>query len=126
MFSTPFMLKRKTKPGDLSRQDYLHCLIETYESEKTTESIFIDKLYYQKDNKLQCLVHLANFAYDPVNFDFFYSVFYNFHIHIQTKLNIVDFFIDILASQNENSAFFEHALSGLVNLSCGFLFDLLL
>ena len=59
------------------------------------------------DKRLQSLCHLANFAYDPLNYEHF------------EKLNIVEFFIDVLFFNDTDSQEFEFAMSGLANLACG-------
>lgn len=48
---------------------------------------------------------MANFAYDPINYTFI------------KQLKIVDIFIDVLASNDED--FVEYAIAGLTNLSAG-------
>jgi len=50
------------------------------------------------------LAHLANFAYDPINYEFI------------DRLNLIEFFLDILHMHDNNSKEFEFALGGICNL----------
>ncbi|XP_069701951.1 armadillo repeat-containing protein 7 isoform X2 [Periplaneta americana] len=56
-----------------------------------------------KECKEQVLANLANFAYDPINYEFL------------RKLNVIDLFLDQLSEENTN--FVQFALSGLCNLA---------
>ncbi|KAJ7376445.1 Armadillo repeat-containing protein 7 [Desmophyllum pertusum] len=53
--------------------------------------------------KEEILANLANFAYDPINFEHF------------RKLNVVDLFLDMLTEENEK--FIEFGIGGLSNCS---------
>jgi KaiC/GvpD/RAD55 family RecA-like ATPase len=55
--------------------------------------------------KEQVLANLANFAYDPINYEFL------------RKLNVIDLFLDQLSE--ENTHFVQFGLGGLCNLSLG-------
>ena len=59
MFSTPQTLERRTGENGVGRFDYLKQLVNEF---KSTDS---------DDYKLQILANLANFAYDPINFEYF-------------------------------------------------------
>ncbi|RWS23103.1 armadillo repeat-containing protein 7-like isoform X2 [Leptotrombidium deliense] len=56
-----------------------------------------------QDAKRQVLANLANFCYDPINFE-----------HIR-KLNLICIFLDLLSVKNKK--FVEFSISGLCNLS---------
>lgn len=55
--------------------------------------------------KEQVLANLANFAYDPINYEFL------------RKLNVIDLFLDQLSEENIN--FVQFGLGGLCNLALG-------
>ena len=55
--------------------------------------------------KEQVLANLANFAYDPINYEYL------------RKLNIIDLFLDQLSEENTN--FVQFGLGGLCNLALG-------
>jgi KaiC/GvpD/RAD55 family RecA-like ATPase len=55
--------------------------------------------------KEQVLANLANFAYDPINYEFL------------RKLNVIDLFLDQLSEENTN--FVQFGLGGLCNLALG-------
>lgn len=57
------------------------------------------------DAQREVLANLGNFAYNPVNFQFF------------RQLNIIDMFINELS--NEDPSLQQFAISGLCNLSAG-------
>ena len=88
MFSTPESLRRRTGKSSLDRSSYLKQLIHEYESPETTE-----------DKREQVLANLANFAYDPINYEFF------------RRFNVMDIFIRNLAEFTANGALFTESLS---------------
>jgi len=55
--------------------------------------------------KEQVLANLANFAYDPINYEFL------------RKLSVIDLFLDQLSEENTN--FVQFGLGGLCNLALG-------
>lgn len=59
MFATPESLDRKTGKKALDRYNYLRELLQEFE---TTE---------KEENKEQVLANFANFAYDPINYEYF-------------------------------------------------------
>lgn len=73
MFSTPAGLVKRTGKHDVDRPTYLKQLVEEYESESTSE-----------EKKLQVLANLGNFAYDPINYEYF------------RRFNIIDIFLNNL------------------------------
>ena len=73
MFATPNSLARRTGKQGVNRPTYLKQLVEEYESETTSE-----------EKKLQVLANLGNFAYDPINYEYF------------RRLNIIDLFLNNL------------------------------
>ncbi len=72
MISTLGSIKRKTKAGDLGREQYLYSTMAAYDASTTSEGMI--SFPGLAEDKTKCLVHLANFAYDPVNYDFFEHV----------------------------------------------------
>ncbi len=79
MYSTPSCLARRTGKFDVNRPTYLKQLAEEYECKSTSE-----------DKKLQVLANLGNFAYDPINYEYF------------RRFNILDIFINNLKEINLN------------------------
>jgi hypothetical protein len=61
--------------------------------------------YFDSVAKTQVLAHLANFAYDPVNYEWL------------RKLHVLDLFIDMLTEENEQWK--EFGMSGICNLCLG-------
>jgi hypothetical protein len=101
MFATPQSLKRRTGRFGVNRYEYLKQLIYEYE---TTEVA---------DCKEQILANLANFAYDPINYEYF------------RRLNVIDIFLNVInkSSVGNNHVQTEHesklvyfAVSGICNL----------
>ncbi|KAK6989661.1 armadillo repeat-containing protein 7 [Biomphalaria glabrata] len=89
MFSTKEYLEKKTGPYGVGRLSYLQSLVTEFQDTSSDES------------KEQVLANLANFAYDPINYEFF------------KKLNIVDLFLDCLEENNEK--LIEFSIGGLCN-----------
>ncbi|CAF1064859.1 unnamed protein product [Brachionus calyciflorus] len=79
MFSTPGSLSKRTGKADLNRYAYLKELVQEYKS--TNVSI---------EKKEQVLANLGNFAYDPINYEYF------------RRLNILDIFMENLLLFQEN------------------------
>jgi armadillo repeat-containing protein 7 len=83
MFSTPSSLKRRTGKDDLDRPSYLKQLYDEYNNSKTDIT-----------NQEQILANLANFAYDPINYEYF------------RRFNILSIFVDNLKRfQQQNFIF---------------------
>lgn len=91
MFSTKKQLLTRTGFNNVGRYDYLKLLVTEF---KTANS---------KEAKKQTLANLANFAYDPVNYDYF------------RQLRIIDLFLNILSDPEVD--FVQFAIGGLCNLS---------
>ncbi|CAL1530339.1 unnamed protein product [Lymnaea stagnalis] len=89
MFSSKEYLDRKTGPYGIGRLSYLQSLVTEFQD--TTD----------EDAKEQVLANLANFAYDPINYEFF------------KKLNVVDLFLDCLEENNEK--LIEFSIGGICN-----------
>ena len=66
-----------------------------------------------QDSSLNSICHLSNFAYDPVNYEIF------------DKLNILEFFLDLLHFNTESKKEFEFAMAGIANLSAGNIMNLI-
>lgn len=90
MFSTKSYIERKTGPYGIGRFSYLQSLVNEYQS---TSSV---------DAKVQVMGNLANFAYDPINYEY-----------MQT-LNILDLFLDGLEESDEKLV--EFAIGGICNV----------
>ncbi|KAL8597836.1 hypothetical protein ACOMHN_061369 [Nucella lapillus] len=89
MFSTKEYLEKKTGPDDVDRFHYLQALVTEYQDTQ------------EEDCKQQVLANLANFAYDPINYEY------------MRRLNILDLFLDSLEEQDEKLV--EFGLGGLCN-----------
>lgn len=96
MFSTPSTLARRTGKFDTNRPNYLKQLVEEYQSETTTE-----------DKKLQVLANLANFAYDPINYEYF------------RRFNILDIFISNLSLTSTGSIDPDISIDSRISFSLG-------
>ncbi|KAL6044640.1 Armadillo repeat-containing protein 7 [Balamuthia mandrillaris] len=90
MFSTEGQLRRRTGKYDAPRFEYLQALVTEFQDTTDAEA------------KRQVLANLANFAYDPINYDHF------------RKLNVLDLFLDVL-SEPDNDQAVEFAMGGLCN-----------
>lgn len=89
MFSSKSYLERKTGPYGIGRLSYLQSLVNEYQNTDST------------DAKKQIMANLANFAYDPINYEHFKS------------LNILDLFLDGLEESEEEIV--EYAVGGICN-----------
>ncbi|CAG9853629.1 unnamed protein product [Phyllotreta striolata] len=92
MFSRKDQLIKRTGEYGIGRYDFLRQLINEF---ATTTSY---------ENKKQTLANLANFSYDPINYDFI------------KQLHLIDLFLSELSNDQEELIHF--ALAGLCNLSC--------
>ncbi|XP_015185037.1 PREDICTED: uncharacterized protein LOC107070967 [Polistes dominula] len=90
MFSTKEKLIHRTGQNGVGRYDFLKLLINEF---KSTSS---------KDAKQQVLANLANFAYDPINYDYL------------RQLKVIDLFLHILSE--DNTTFVRFAIGGICNL----------
>ncbi|XP_065333293.1 LOW QUALITY PROTEIN: armadillo repeat-containing protein 7 [Cloeon dipterum] len=90
MFSSKESLATKTGEFGVGRCDYLAQLVREFHETRSQEA------------KRQILANLANFAYDPINFEFL-------RLH-----RVIDLFIDTLPDEDESLA--EFAVGGLCNL----------
>ncbi|KAJ8680587.1 hypothetical protein QAD02_016374 [Eretmocerus hayati] len=90
MFSTKEKLQKKTGPDGVGRFEYLQMLINEY---CTTKS---------RDAKEQVLANLANFAYDPINYEYLW------------RLKILDIFFSAL--NESNSKLVSFAAGGICNI----------
>ncbi|ELU05208.1 hypothetical protein CAPTEDRAFT_227167 [Capitella teleta] len=90
MFSSRQQLQKKTGPYGIGRLSYLQSLVTEFQ---TTD---------QQDAKEQILANLANFAYDPINYDYL------------RQLKVIDLFLDNLDDSNPKLK--EFAIGGLCNV----------
>ena len=88
MFSTPESLRRRTGKSSVDRPTYIKQLVEEYECLATDE-----------DKREQVLANLANFAYDPINYEYF------------RRFHVLDIFIKNLQEFHANRAEFSDVLS---------------
>jgi len=93
MFSTERDIRRRTGRGALPRFEYLQALVTEFQDTSDEEA------------KRQILANLANFAYDPINFE-----------HLR-RLHVPDLFVDMLTEPNVE--FIEFGAGGICNLCCG-------
>lgn len=84
------MLIRRTGKNKVGRFEFLKLLVAEFKETKS------------QDSREQVLANLANFAYDPINYEFI------------RKLHIIDIFLDELA--NTNDKLVEYSAAGLCNL----------
>ncbi|XP_020774056.1 armadillo repeat-containing protein 7 [Boleophthalmus pectinirostris] len=84
-------MARKGSAEGSDRFEYLQTLVTEFQD---TDS---------EDAKEQVLANLANFSYDPKNYDYL------------KDLQVIDLFLDMLTEENEN--FVEFGMGGLCNLS---------
>lgn len=112
MFSTQQMLDKKTGPEGLGRLGFLDQLVNEFKTTKQFRKyhkVYYCFCFYSKkfflEAKCQVLANLANFAYDPINFEFL------------RKLRVLDLFLEQLSQNNEQLLNF--GLSGICNLSAG-------
>ncbi|XP_066901752.1 LOW QUALITY PROTEIN: uncharacterized protein [Halyomorpha halys] len=90
MFSTKERLKSRTGKNSVERYDFLKLLVDEFYKTKS------------RDAQEQVIANLANFAYDPINYEFI------------RKLHIIDVFLDEIGNNNEKIA--EFAIGGLCNV----------
>ncbi|XP_072022679.1 armadillo repeat-containing protein 7-like isoform X3 [Amphiura filiformis] len=91
MFSSWDHLAHKTPTGSLNRLEFLQQLVTEYQTSQEQES------------QEQVLANLANFAYDPINYEY------------MRQLNIIDLFLDMLSEPNETLVVF--GIGGICNLA---------
>lgn len=91
MFSTKQHLIKKTGPDGVGRYSYLKQLITEYTTTRSLEA------------RRQTLANLANFSYDPINYEYF------------KQLCIIDLFLAQLSDEDED--LLQYGLAGICNLS---------
>jgi len=89
MFSTHENLKQR-KGKAMDRFPFLQKLVTEYQDTENQVA------------KEQCIAHLANFSYDPINYDWL------------RKLHVIDLFLDALTETSEKLK--EYGIGGLCNL----------
>nr|XP_023018161.1 armadillo repeat-containing protein 7 [Leptinotarsa decemlineata] len=92
MFSRKDQLLKKTGESGIGRYDFLRQLIHEFTTTTSYEC------------KKQTLSNLANFAYDPINYEYI------------KQLHLIDLFLSELSNDNEELIHF--ALGGLCNIVC--------
>lgn len=93
MFSTPATLDRRTGRFGVNRYNYLKQLVDEYE--KTTTN---------NDHKEQIIANLANFSYDPINYEYI------------RRLNIIDIFLNLIKTPTNNVNLLNFSIAGVCNL----------
>jgi hypothetical protein len=99
MFTTPGSLLKRTGKHGADRPTYIRQLVEEYESPNTTH-----------DYREQILANLGNFAYDPINYEYF------------RRFNVIDLFVKCLdnytSGDNASTSLnmLNFSLAGLCNL----------
>ncbi|BET02459.1 MaoC like domain [Nesidiocoris tenuis] len=94
MYSSKERLKKRTGKNKVDRPEFLKLLVQEYRTTKSSEA------------KRQVLANLANFAYDPINYEWL------------RNLDVVQLFLEELASADEKIV--EFAIGGLCNLCLDF------
>ncbi|KDO32777.1 hypothetical protein SPRG_02475 [Saprolegnia parasitica CBS 223.65] len=102
--------RESAKDGSLARPGYLAQLVAECTDAATTP-----------DAKLQCVAHLANFGYDPINY-----------MHL-LRLNVLDLFVDVLDEALQSpkatemtTSFARLAMQGICNVAADPRFQVLL
>ncbi|XP_063230150.1 armadillo repeat-containing protein 7-like isoform X2 [Bacillus rossius redtenbacheri] len=90
MFSRPEQLAKRTGRKGVARFDFLQQLVAEFQDSDSAEA------------KEQVLANLANFAYDPINYEFL------------RQLKVIDLFLDQLSEDDPRIA--RCAVAGLCNL----------
>ncbi|XP_011502863.1 PREDICTED: armadillo repeat-containing protein 7-like [Ceratosolen solmsi marchali] len=90
MFSTKKQLIKKTGKHGVGRFNFLQQLVTEYNVTKS------------RDAKEQVIANLANFAYDPINYDYLW------------RLKVIDLFFSALEHKNKNIVSF--AIGGICNI----------
>jgi hypothetical protein len=90
MFSTHAELAKRTGPYGVGRFSFLQSLVTEYQDITSHEA------------KFQVLANLANFAYDPINYEYL------------RQLNVIDLFLDCLSESDPKLV--EFAIGGICNL----------
>ena len=90
MFSSRQQLAKRTGPYGIGRFSFLQSLVTEFQDSISEEA------------KLQVLANLANFSYDPINYE-----------HLR-QLNVIDLFLDCLAVGNDQMQ--QFAIGGICNL----------
>jgi len=94
MFTSRARHEKKTGAYGIGRLSYLQSLVNEYQSSELSSS------------RREILANLANFAYDPLNYEYF------------RQLNILDLFLDCLADDQEKDPELKHfSMVGVCN-SC--------
>ena len=92
MFSSKKRLQKRTTSKDLNRPDYLQALVTEFQETDC------------RDSKEQVLANLANFAYDPINFEYL------------RELHVIDLFIDCIETDEDpNGKIVQFGIGGLCN-----------
>ncbi|CAH1773665.1 unnamed protein product [Owenia fusiformis] len=90
MFSTKEYLDKKTGPYGIGRLSYLQALVNEFQETKSESA------------KEEVLANLANFSYDPINYDFL------------RRLGVIDLFLDNLTENNTKLV--QFAAGGICNI----------
>lgn len=93
MFSSKAQLMKRTPENGTDRESFLSLLVDEY----------LHSSSY--DSKCQVLANLANFAYDPINYQYIRDV------------GVLDIFIHVLKNEN-NDQLLRFAVAGVCNLCC--------
>ncbi|XP_067932301.1 armadillo repeat-containing protein 7-like isoform X1 [Watersipora subatra] len=92
MFSSKQRLAKRTGQYGIGRLSYLQSLVQEFQSTESSNS------------KREILANLANFAYDPINYDYL------------RQLNVLDMFLDVLADKEDQDPSLKlYALTGICN-----------
>jgi hypothetical protein len=90
-YTSRYQLEKRARSGQgRDRLQHLQSLVTEFQDTK------------RKEFKHQVLANLANFAYDPVNYEYF------------RQLNVLDLFLDVIAEETDNKLI-EFAIGGICN-----------
>lgn len=89
--------------GLASRCTHLQTLVQQFQLAQASLGDKKRKTPGAETSRKEALAHLANFAYDPINYDFF------------RRLNIIELFQDAATDEDPDTA--DFAVAGLCNLS---------
>lgn len=100
MFSSRQRLKKRTKANDLNRFDYLQKLVSEYQEKDA------NRTKHNESDRMQVLANLANFSYDPINFQYL------------RQLRVIELFIDCIDEDEDLSGeTVQFGIGGLCNLA---------
>ena len=110
MFSSQNYLESRTPANGIGREAYIQLLADELRETESQGKFYLFLLVYYFTSlilaaKHQLSANLANFAYDPINFEYL------------KKGDFVDLFVELIESNDE--ILILHGISGLSNICLG-------